>query len=96
MCGVTMFANLWQGVDTASTRHRALSVLVATALPLARSSAGLLYLIQCEGLSHTEQHVASLTWNDIRAKYTFRGSRWLTLTRKAALSFRLGPRSLTA
>ncbi len=60
-CGVTMlFADLWHGGDTASTRRLALSVLVATALPLAVYEAPLALGIpyNLRRLSHTQQQVA--------------------------------------
>lgn len=60
-CGATMMlADLWHGTDTASTRHLALSVLLATVLPLAVYEAPVAYRIrsQVRGLPQTGQQLA--------------------------------------
>jgi hypothetical protein len=55
-----MLADLWHGTNAASTRHLALSVLLATALPLAVCEAPEAYSLRAEvrGLPHTDQQMA--------------------------------------
>ena len=60
-CGVTMMlADLWHGAKAVASRHLALSVLLATALPLAVYEAPVAYEIPSEirGLPQTGQQIA--------------------------------------